>query len=220
MTPIRAKSSTGQRQSARPWVVAITMWLAMIIPAYAEPLTGTALVDALQQGGYVIVMRHPSSPFSTPDKAHADPGNTRLERQLDDKGRETARAMGAAFRKLHIPVKEIFSSPTFRAREAVRLAALGTPTTRAELDEGAQGMQAKADAARSSWLRETVAKRPQPRTNTLIVTHTPNLVGAFGQTAVGIEAGEALVFHPDGTPNPELVARIRIEEWPKLAASH
>jgi hypothetical protein len=32
-------------------------------------------------------------------------------------------------------------------------------------------------------------------------------------------AGEALVFRPDGKGGTSLVARIKIEEWPKLAAA-
>src|SRR3954471_20085729 len=85
----------------------------------AEQLEGPALVTALRQGGYVIVMRHPSSPFTQPDKATANPDNPNLERQLDETGRNTARAMGEAVRTLHIPIGDVLSSPTYRALEAV-----------------------------------------------------------------------------------------------------
>jgi phosphohistidine phosphatase SixA len=185
--------------------------------ARAETLSGSALVKALRQGGYVLVMRHPSSPQTAPDPRTADPGNTQLDRQLDDTGRRTAREMGDAFRSLRIPLGAVLSSPTYRAMEAVRLAGLKGAKSVPELGEGAQGMMANADAERSAWLRKKVAEAPRPGTNTLLVTHTPNLMGAFGQKAAGIAAGEALVFRPNGTSEPELVARIKIEEWPKLA---
>lgn|SRR5690242_4925720 len=200
-------------------LVALALCFSVTGTAHAESLAGPALVAALRQGGYVLVMRHPSSPFEPPDKSAADPGNTRLERQLDDTGRATARAMGDAFRKLHIPVGEVLSSPTYRALEAIRLAALGKPKTYPELDEGAQGMQANADAKRSEWLRKKAAERPHAGSNTIIVTHTPNLTGAFGERAERVAAGEALVFHPDGKGGADLVARIKIEEWPRLAGS-
>jgi len=77
--------------------------------------------NGLRHGGYVLVMRHASSPTNLPDKSAADPGNVGLERQLDEKGRSTAEAMGRAFKAAHIPVGEIFSSSTYRARETVRL---------------------------------------------------------------------------------------------------
>jgi phosphohistidine phosphatase SixA len=189
----------------------------LAIPTRAETLSGTALVAALRQGGYVIVMRHPSSPFTAPAEAQADPGNIRLERQLDDAGRKTAQDMGEAFRSLHIPVGDVLSSPTYRARESVRLAAFGEPRVFDELDDGGLSMQANADDTRSAWLRRKATEAPRKGKNTVIVTHTPNLTGAFGQAAAGMAAGEALIFHPNGKVEPSLVGRIKIEEWPKLA---
>jgi phosphohistidine phosphatase SixA len=203
--------------SVRIWSsAAITLCLASMT-AHAESLAGPALIAALHQGGYVLVMRHASSPLQPPDKSTADPGNARLERQLDDKGRATARAMGEAMRQLHLPVGDVLSSPTYRALETVRLAGLGPPKTYPELDEGAHGMQANADGGRSEWLRKKVAERPRAKTDTLVVTHTPNLIGAFGERAAQVAAGEILVFRPDGKGGAELVARIKIEEWTQLA---
>ncbi len=91
--------------SSRAWrIAAATLLLGFAATASAEQLEGDALVPALRQGGYVIIMRHPSSPFTQPDKATANPDNTNLERQLDETGRNTARAMGDAIRKLRIPM--------------------------------------------------------------------------------------------------------------------
>jgi len=203
----------------RQGLAVLAAFLAIAATGHAESLSGTALVAALRQGGYVLVMRHPSSPFTPPEKAAANPDNPKLERQLDETGRTTARAMGEAIRTLRIPLGDVLSSPTYRALEGVRLAAFGDAKTFAELDEGAQGMRANADAERSAWLRTKAAELPRAGTNTLIVTHTPNLVGAFGQSAAPVAAGEALIFHPDGKGGADLVARIKIEEWPQLAGT-
>jgi phosphohistidine phosphatase SixA len=202
------------------WITVATLLLALAKTAVAEQLTGDALVAALREGGYVIVMRHPSSPYAEPDKAAANSDNTGLERQLDATGRATAQAMGEAIRKLNIPIGEVLSSPTYRALEAVRIAQFGPPKTFPELAEGVQSMAQIADASRSAWLRTKVAEAPHARSNTLIVTHTPNLTGAFATDAAAVTAGEALIFHPDGKGGTALVARIKIEEWPKLAAAH
>ena len=72
------------------WVI-FTVMISMAGTAYAQALHGQALVEALQKGGYVILMRHASSPRELPDKKTADPDNTKLERQLDEGGR-TARS--------------------------------------------------------------------------------------------------------------------------------
>jgi phosphohistidine phosphatase SixA len=208
-----------REQAGLLWLAAVATCLALSTPIRADSLDGPALINSLRKGGYVIVMRHPSSPFTVPDKAQADPGNTKLERQLDDAGRKTAQEMGEAFRRLHIPVGEVLSSPTYRAVESVRLAKFGQAKTLAQLDDGGQSMQSNADDERSTWLRKKVTESPRKGTNTVIVTHTPNLTGAFGQDAAGVAAGEALIFHPTGKPQADLVTRIKIEEWPKLARS-
>lgn len=210
--------NTVKRLVCRRWLSLVGVCIPAVAAVHAAPatLSGAQLLAALHQGGYVLVMRHANSPFTPPDKSTAEPDNVQLERQLDETGRTTAQAMGEAIQRLHIPVGEILSSPTYRALETLRLASLGKAQTVSELDEPAQGMQANADATRSAWLRRKVAERPRRGTDTLIVTHTPNIMSTFGQSAAGIAAGETLVFRPDGHGTADLVARIKIEEWPRL----
>jgi len=181
----------------------------------AEPLSGSALTTALRQGGYVLVMRHASSPEARPDKAAADSENTNQERQLDQVGRDTARAMGEAVKKLGIPVGDVLSSPTYRARETARLASFGQARTFPELGDGGQSMQriTETPAAR---LRNKVGERPRAGTDTVMVTHMPNIVAAFGDSAKGATDGETFVFRPDGKGGAELVARVKIDEWPTM----
>jgi len=183
--------------------------------ASAQTLAGAALVKALQGGGYVLIMRHASSPQAPPTAAEADPENTGHERQLDDTGRRTAGAMGAALKALHLPIRQVWSSPAYRARETVRLAGLPMPTTTAELGDRGQSMKATSEE-QSTWLKAKAAERPAAGTDTVVITHFPNINAAFGAAAVGIEDGEALVFHPTGGATPALVGRIKIEDWPKL----
>jgi phosphohistidine phosphatase SixA len=182
----------------------------------AQPLSGASLLMALRSGGYVLVMRHVSSPPAPPTPSEAERDNAQRERQLDAAGRSTAQAMGEAIRKLHIPIGTIWSSPTYRALETLRLMAVGSPTTSPELAEGSQGMHADSDVARASWLRHAVTVAPAAGTDTLIVTHTPNILAAFDKEAANIAAGETLVFRSDGNGMPMLVARIKIGEWTGL----
>jgi phosphohistidine phosphatase SixA len=185
----------------------------------AQEINRNNLVGALRQGGYVLLMRHTSSPEARPDKAAADPENTNLERQLDQVGRDTARAMGEAMKKLAIPIGDVLSSPTYRARETVRLASFGRPQAVPELGDGGQSMQRIAEAP-AEWLRKRVGEPPRGGTDTVMVTHMPNIVAAFGQAATGAADGETLVFRPDGKGRAELVARVKVEEWPALAGGH
>ena len=45
-----------------------------------QPISRERLADALQEGGYVIVMRHASAPRDPPDETTANPDNTNRER--------------------------------------------------------------------------------------------------------------------------------------------
>jgi phosphohistidine phosphatase SixA len=199
-------------------MVAGTIGVLMLtaLAAHAEAVKGEALLNALRQGGNYIVMRHAASPRNAPDQATANPDNTKLERQLDATGRATASAMGKAIKELKIPVGAVFSSPTYRALETVKYAQLPTATTREELGDGGHSMQATR-ADQSMWLKELVTKTPQ-RGNTVVVTHSPNIMAAFPDYATGLSDGEALVLAPDGKGGVNLLAHIKINEWSQLAA--
>lgn len=194
--------------------LAIALGLMTAGAAHAQSLSGEGLVKALRQGGYVIVMRHASSPREEPDAKLANPDNVNHERQLDAEGRATATAMGKALHDLKIPIGEVFSSPTYRALETVRLAQLGNAHPVPELGDGGRSMQISSEA-QAAWLRNKVTQFPSG-TNTVLVTHFPNITRAFPQSAAGLADGEALIFGPDGKGGAAVVARVKIEEWPRL----
>jgi phosphohistidine phosphatase SixA len=171
----------------------------------------------LQKGGYVILMRHASSPRAVPDAEQADSDNVRHERQLDEAGRSSARAMGESLRRLQIPVGQVLSSPTFRALETVRLAQLGHPETAPELGDSGESMRSDSSGKRGVWLRNRVAQLPARGTNTVIVTHFPNIREAFPEEGADLADGESLVIRPDGKGQASVVARVKIDEWPRLA---
>jgi phosphohistidine phosphatase SixA len=193
--------------------------LAMSVAANATSPAPKNLAVALRSGGYVILMRHASSPRTPPDAASANPDNVNHERQLDQSGRASVQAMGEALRRLKIPIGQVLSSPTYRALETVRLAKFGTPTTYPQLGDAGHSMQADTSGQRGAWIRARVARVPPRGTNALIVTHSPNIAEAFPADANGLEDGEALIFHPDGHGGAAIVARVKIDEWPRWASS-
>jgi phosphohistidine phosphatase SixA len=181
--------------------------------SFAQTLSGSALVAALRQGGYVIVIRHTSSPRETPTKQTANADNANLERQLDEVGRTGATAMGKALRDLKISIGEVLSSPTYRALETTKFAQLANPQTHAELGDRGQSMQGVSEAD-GTWLRKRAAQTPKSG-NTIMVTHMPNISRAFPQIT-GVADGESLIFRPDGKGGTSLIGRLKIEEWPNL----
>jgi phosphohistidine phosphatase SixA len=197
------------------FIICTIVILGFAALAPAQTLPSDALIAALQKGGNVIVMRHASSPRELPTTQTADPENTTRERQLDSTGRDTAQAMGKAFRDLKIPLGQVFSSPTYRARETVKLAGFPEPRTVPELGDGGASMQTTSDPA-TAWLKKQVTQSPAG-TNTLLVTHMPNISRAFPNESAGVADGEALIFAPDGNGGAKFLARVKIEQWPDLA---
>jgi phosphohistidine phosphatase SixA len=198
-------------------LLALPTLLVLCAAGNTTSLTGKELTAALQRGGYVILMRHASSPGTPPDSAQADAENPRHERQLDEVGRTSARAMGDAFHRLRIPIGQVLSSPTYRALETARLADFGPAQPYDQLGDGGQSVTADPSGTRARWLRGKVAQTPSAGMDTLIVTHSPNIREAFPDEGAEVAEGEALIFRPDGRGSASLVARVKIQDWPRLA---
>lgn len=179
----------------------------------AQSAAQDSLVAQLRKGGLVLVMRHASSPREAPPKDQANKDNLKLERQLDETGRRTATAMGTALRELKIPMSAVFTSPTYRAMETVRLARLDKPMPVDELGDGGQSMQGVSDA-QAEWLRQKAADVPKSG-NIMLVTHQPNLTKAFPDWGSTVADGETVVLRPDGKGKSAIVARVPIERWPE-----
>lgn len=64
--------------------------------------------------------------------------------------------------------------------------------------------------AQAAWLRKKVTELPKG-TNTILVTHFPNISRAFPDLSNGLADGEALIF------GAVLVAHVKIEDWPRLS---
>ena len=174
-------------------------------------------VDALRQGGYVIVFRHGAT---YPDQADTDPLNPKnvaQQRQLNDDGRALAKAIGEAMRKLKIPVGEVQTSQFQRAVDTGTLLGFGEVKATADISEGGLVVSPNENNRRTQALRKLAGTTPPAGTNVVIVSHKPNIMDAFGKDWFDIREGEASVFKPDGSGGYKLVVRIQANEWGKLA---
>jgi len=186
-------------------LVAGTAW------SQTSPSAGEVL-KLLGGGGYVIVFRHGATHA---DQADTDPlnlDNVAKQRQLSDKGRADATAVGEAFRGAAIPVGKSYSSRFYRDVETARLIGGKEPQTTPDITEGGQVVSPNENTRRTQALRALVATAPAPGTNTLIVTHKPNILDAFGKDWFEIKEGEASIFRPEGN-GYALVARVQISQW-------
>ena len=66
--------------------------------------------------------------------------------------------------------------------------------------------------------RMLLSTAPAPGTNTILITHKPNIVDALGKDWFDVKEGEASIFRPE-KGSYKLIARVQMEEWPRVAAA-
>jgi phosphohistidine phosphatase SixA len=195
--------------------VALALWS---LPAFAQPAPSRPeWMDALRQGGHVIVVRHGATHADQADTDPLNPQNTDKQRHLNDSGRALARAMGEAMRKLGIPVVEVRTSLFQRAVETGTLLGFGEVKPTADLTEGGLVVSPNENNRRAQALRRLAATAPPAGTNVVLVTHKPNILDAFGKDWFEVREGEASVFRPDGSGGHTLASRVQAGDWGKLA---
>jgi phosphohistidine phosphatase SixA len=179
-------------------------------------LAGAELVAALAQGGHVILVRHMATD-RTPDKlSGVDLADCTTQRNLSEEGRRQAVDLGRAFQKLSIPVGDVLVSPYCRCIETGKLAfGKGEPSDVLSIwDE----LSLEEKTERGVEIRKLLDTEPQPGSNTVLVTHTGNLLWSFGLDSR--PEGLAHVFKPTGLSlgRASYVGKIAPEEWRALAA--
>ena len=182
--------------------------------AYAE---GKDIAQALRAGDLVIVVRHGAT---FPDQADTDPfnfDNITAQRNLNDKGKALAKAFGDALRQAGVPVGKVYTSKFNRAYETAVIAGFRDIEKTTDLTEGGLVVSPNENNRRAEAFRKMLANAPKAHTNTILITHQPNIIAALGKDWFDVKEGEASIFRPaNGTYT--LVARVQMDEWPRIAA--
>ena len=176
------------------------------------------LLQDLRSGGHVILVRHGAT-FS--NQADSDPftfADVSKQRNLNDKGKELARTFGEALRSAGVPVGKVYSSKFNRAYETAVLAGFRDIETTLDLSEGGLVVTPDENNRRAMALREMLAWTPEKGRNDILITHKPNIIDALGKDWFDVKEGEASIFKPEGG-SYRLLARVQMQDWPKLAAS-
>jgi phosphohistidine phosphatase SixA len=172
-----------------------------------------AVLKLLHGGGYVIVFRHGATHADQADTDALNLDDVAKQRQLNDTGRADAKAVGAAFKDAEIPIGRSYCSRFQRAVETARLIGGKEPQATLDVTEGGLVVSPNENNRRAQALRALVGAAPDPGTNTLVVTHKPNILDAFGKDWFDIKEGEASIFKPDANGKYVLVARVQIGQW-------
>ena len=181
-----------------------------------------AVITALKQGGHAILFRHVATDDGQKDVTPFRFDDMKAQRQLSDKGREAAKAIGAALKALGIPVGEVYASQLNRAIETGRLIAGKEVTAKPELTDSSGGSasgMANPDGTNTKAGQALRALLAAPaRTNNLYITHKTNITDAFGKPYADVGEGEALIVRVDGS-GPTVRARIKAQDWTSAARS-
>jgi len=160
---------------------------------------------ALVTGSHVAMIRHGNAP---PGYGGDPPGfkidDCATQRNMDERGRAQARALGEAFRQHGVRIDKILSSPWCRCLETARLLALGP------VDSTWAVAASDKSPERLAALKQMVSSWRGPGT-LVLVTHALTV-----QALVGILPGQAetVVLRPKlGTePGVDVVGRIPVPE--------
>jgi phosphohistidine phosphatase SixA len=199
------------------WLSRVFVFLALALSAtvHAQTVDVKALAERLKQGGYVIVFRHGAT---NRDQADTDPlnyDNTAKQRLLSEGGKALAAQVGASFKALQIPIGKVHTSKFNRAVETGRLIGGTEVASTLDITEGGLVVTSIENDRRAEALRKMASTPPEHGKNTLLVTHKPNIIDAFGKDWFEVKEGEASIFQPDGAGKAVPIARVQAIEWIK-----
>ena len=181
----------------------LAMWLLAARVAAADEAQDAWA--ALVNGGHIALVRHGNAP---PGYGGDPPGfkidDCATQRNLDEKGRAQARALGEAFRQHGVRADKILSSPWCRCLETARLMGLGP------VDNTWAVAASDRRPERIVALKQIVSSWRGPGT-LVLVTHALTV-----QALVGIMPGQAetVVLRPrlGNEPGVDVVGRIAVPE--------
>ena len=203
-------------------VAAVATFIGLLTVLFVAVPTASAddkdIAQALRAGDLVIVVRHGAT---FPDQADTDPlnfDNIAAQRNLNDKGKALAKTFGEALRQARVPVGKVYTSKYNRAYETAVIAGFANIEKTADLTEGGLVVSPNENNRRAEAMRKLLATTPKPGTNTLLVTHKPNILDALGKDWFDVKEGEASVFRPENGKYI-LVARVQMEDWGRIATA-
>jgi len=202
------------------WLLVGVLALTLAAPAAARaqqsahPAQGGAdLLAPLRAGGLVLYFRHTDTDWTQKDTRGMRLEDCAVQRNLSDRGRENARAIGAAIRALAIPIGSVLASPLCRTVETAMLA-FGVVEKSMAVREG--GPLPPGSPGRYEALRALLSTPVAPGTNSVLVGHAYPYYSLVGGQY--LEEGEADVVRPRGA-DFEVVARVGLKQWRELAAA-
>ncbi len=172
------------------WLLALITLVGIswaMLPARADT---PAELELLKQPGVHAIMRHALAPgFGDPAEFQLNVCNT--QRNLDERGRQQAKAVGSALKASGIAFDRVLTSQWCRCRETADLLDLGKPADFPGLNSFFQDRSTAE--AQTEQVRGLLKALP-PGEKLMLVTHQVNITALTGR---GVSSGEIFLIKLD-----------------------
>ena len=219
MSKVDVNSATSEHRPV-PVLPAIAAGILLTLAPFSasasetKGMTADELLKAMQSGGNVIFIRHASTEKDYADQIDAVMGDCSTQRTLSENGWNEAKAIGAAFERLDIPVGEVISSQYCRGWQTADLA-FGRYEMTADLNfEPAEEYNEAQTAAMRDRVTPHLAKMPEAGSNTVLVGHDDPFEAATGIYPEPM--GVTFVIKPMGEGKFEVLGHIAPNDWAQL----
>lgn len=176
--------------------------LGLALTCHAVPAAQQFPLERLNEGGFVIMLRHALAP-GVGDPENFRVGDCTTQRNLSEQGRAQARRLGERLRAHGIDQAEVYSSQWCRCLETAELLMLGPVEQLPALNSF---FSRPADRESNlQALRAFLAELPEDGPPVILVTHQVTISAIAGH---GTVSGEAVVLEADGTGQPPVVGTI------------
>ena len=164
---------------------AVASMAAILLPA--APVAADDRFARLSEPGVVAIMRHAHAPGAG-DSVEFALDDCATQRNLDVRGREQAREIGAAIRAAGVTADRVLSSQWCRCRDTARLLGLGPVHDLPAINSFFRNRE-RADR-QTAELRRFLLGLP-PAETVILVTHYVNIRALTGR---GVASGEVLLL--------------------------
>lgn len=169
------------------------------------------LILELQQGGFVVYIRHGKTDITRRDYYPVDLSDCSKQRPLTDEGREELRFLSEILKKLQIPLGNIYTSPMCRAVESTEILFGNNYIVEKYLMYTAQLTSDEKKPILEKTLELLSKPLSSENKNRIIVAHAPNLADLMNYFPE-IEAS-VIIFQPLGNNQYNYLATILPDEW-------
>jgi phosphohistidine phosphatase SixA len=160
------------------------------------------MIARLNAGGHVLMIRHALAPGSG-DPANFRIGDCSTQRNLDNRGRQQARAIGNWLRSKGITSARVYSSQWCRCLETAELLEMGPVAELPALNSFYELTQDREPNLKA--LRKFIAEQPSDGVLIILVTH---LVTISAIADEGVSSGEGVLLELNQDAPYEMVGRL------------